>query len=53
LWIGGMGRFGAWWRARDLAAIDYNGKSVSVKAPEALHGVTIFFPRTHRSEVIH
>lgn len=53
LWIGSMGRFGAWWRARDLASIDYDGKTVSVRAPEPLHAVTIHFPRTGKSEFIH
>ena len=52
LWIGGMTRFGNWWRSRDTAAIDYDGKRVTTHGPLPVHAVTVFFPRTGRREII-
>ncbi|RST31817.1 hypothetical protein HMF7854_13960 [Sphingomonas ginkgonis] len=51
-WIGGLSRFGEWWRARDLAAIDYDGKQVTARGPLPVHGVTVSFPRSGRTHVI-
>ncbi|UZK69769.1 polysaccharide deacetylase family protein [Sphingomonas sp. S1-29] len=51
LWIVPMGTFGDWWRARDLAEIDYDGQSLQVAAPATLNGLQILFPKRSPASV--
>ncbi len=50
LWIGPMGELGAWWRARDLAEIDWDGAKLTTKG--IVHGVKVSFPRQGKSQTI-
>lgn len=45
LWIGSLGRFGDWWRARDLADIDVVGDAVIINAPQRLDGIVVRLPK--------
>jgi hypothetical protein len=51
LWIGSLGQFGDWWRARDLAYYDFIDGVLTVDAPEMLNGVIISFPKSARPSV--
>ncbi|RST31269.1 hypothetical protein HMF7854_10800 [Sphingomonas ginkgonis] len=51
-WIGGLSRFGEWWRARDLSAIDYDGTHVTARGPLPIHSVTVFLPRSGKTLTI-
>lgn len=46
-----MGAFGDWWRARDPAEIDYDGRSLQIDAPAMLNGVRILFPKRSPASV--
>lgn len=52
LWIGSLAKFGEWWAARSLVEVDYDGRTVTVDAPEAIKDLVIRFPKSGRSVVL-
>lgn len=51
-WFGTLGTFGAWWAARDRVTLDVSTadgmKTVTVRAPEAVAGLTLELPQGWR-----
>lgn len=52
LWIGSLGEFGAWWSARSLAEVDFDGASILVNAPEEIRDLVVRLPKSGRSIIL-
>jgi peptidoglycan/xylan/chitin deacetylase (PgdA/CDA1 family) len=45
LWIGSLRDFGNWWKARDDAEIDFDGRTLTLAARTRLNALDVHFPK--------